>query len=390
MEATKARREAVRELLPYLEVAEIPAAVRPDGVLDLGNVLVQPPDTAAVDFVRLEAWLDRQAMLRYPSRLRSSIETELAGVPGPLEKFPGADGFSLYRSRERLVHITTTVAELETGEFIPGAFLGPGDHWDRVRHFLVTSRRALRPLASKSSDSDSAAATRRSGLPGKLSEFPSTFPSTLAQQATEASKRIRFAREVAPENAVSVEFDGGTIRYRPLRPPPYSLVLPFVFQWRNDRVDGELRLFEERDPVPCQVSGRDDRLMAFVAWAVALVCYAELTCRAPGDAGAMSTTDLWAELRRKDLVDRQIDAWVRGHLRELPLDHDHSEDAARCAARYGIRLKPGETFVRPHSRGDLPPMASGITLRCPDNTADFLQRARTLLVDRLVDDQLSG
>ena len=44
---------------------------------------------------------------------------------------------------------------------------------------------------------------------------------------------------------------------------------------------------------------------------------------------------------------------VSGHLRRLPEDWKASEEAKENAAEFGIQLQDGQTFVRPHERGEI-------------------------------------
>lgn len=44
---------------------------------------------------------------------------------------------------------------------------------------------------------------------------------------------------------------------------------------------------------------------------------------------------------------------VSGHIRRLPAGHQASEEATSNAQEFGIKFGEGETFVRPHERGEI-------------------------------------
>jgi hypothetical protein len=44
---------------------------------------------------------------------------------------------------------------------------------------------------------------------------------------------------------------------------------------------------------------------------------------------------------------------VSGHIRRLPSGHQASAEAIQNAQEFGIRFSDGETFVKPHERGEI-------------------------------------
>jgi hypothetical protein len=128
------------------------------------------------------------------------------------------------------------------------------------------------------------------------------------------------------------------------------------------------------------IAAADETLLG-EAWAAALIVYAELTCTDPPEraepaatthgTGAAApaanrqpairtlTTPTSADPVAGDAAARAaalnpaiVDvSFVAGHLRRLTHDQTASPPAARAAARAGIELPPGYTWVRPHDRG---------------------------------------
>jgi hypothetical protein len=155
-----------------------------------------------------------------------------------------------------------------------------------------------------------------------------------------------------------------------------------VFGDSQGSVAGALRLRTPGDPLAVAVERSVDPDRAAVAWVLALVAYAQLTCVAPAerDASAPSGGRTWkhardasagggrpqsrtaaptrvgslvlsASLRPTGQTAALLASYVAGHRRRLRSGRRSSERARRSAEAVGIELGDAETWVRPHTRG---------------------------------------
>ena len=197
----------------------------------------------------------------------------------------------------------------------------------------------------------------------------SHLPRRLVPAAMDASRRIRLDRRLVFTGEVILEFSQGMIRYEPWHTSPRAR---FGLFWYSERVAGALHIDSGTDPLPCAISGRSHPQLRGMSWALALVGLAELICRP-----AASRSDPWQDLRKHTAA--RAGALVDGHVRLLPDGREHSAAAVAEAARSGVRLRSGETFVRNHLRAGAVPAAYTRVLACPAPMRRLLSVAEAAL-----------
>jgi hypothetical protein len=182
---------------------------------------------------------------------------------------------------------------------------------------------------------------------------------------------------------------GATVRFHPLSAPPAPLEAPLEVVHGDKRLVGGLRLRTPQDPLALVVHAVTDEQFLAIAWPLALIAFAELTCKprraAPrftsgeqavqgprhdgarrsgarstqertqlrqyGRPGLAAGLELSAALRPNAPTARYLASYVAGHRRQLRPGHRHSTSAQQHAKAVGILLADDETWVRPHARG---------------------------------------
>jgi hypothetical protein len=159
--------------------------------------------------------------------------------------------------------------------------------------------------------------------------------------------------------------------------------VPFALERRDGRFEGGLLLGASADPLPCHWRQSSDVETLALAWTLALVAYAELTCipvepvpppgppRRPRTASRRPAASarhagersrdaprssggsiaLPADFRARGQTARYLASYVAGHRRRLASGWTRSDEAERNARAVGITLRHGETWVQPHVRG---------------------------------------
>jgi hypothetical protein len=155
--------------------------------------------------------------------------------------------------------------------------------------------------------------------------------------------------------------------------------LRFTFERAGRRLAAGLRLKRPDDPISLRVDVTADDQLVGIAWATALIVYAELTCHDPAKPPAPEprsapdrhdhatvgrlrsrTTNQFRRHARASQDDGRIATLreailelhsVSGHLRRLQVGGRASDTQRGLAESVGVRLPDGFTWVRPHSRG---------------------------------------
>jgi hypothetical protein len=273
-----------------------------------------------------------------------------------------------------LATIAATRAAVPGSGLVEGNYLAPGPHWQHLNAVL-----GLSP-----SDEYEIAGERLHW------RFPGSADAELENAALEAIRRLRTERTRVFAHDVRVDVRGVSLTFKPLTVTsteeapwaptrPAHLELPFLFKRGEDAFSGALRLQSLGELPACNWQQVSDAGTLAVAWSLALVTYAELTClpvhvaerrarRRRGRRSARSRASTREASRLRSLprgspqafppgfrpqgeTARHQASWVAGHVRQLPLGQEHSPERAADAAAVGISLRPGETWVRPHTRG---------------------------------------
>jgi hypothetical protein len=200
----------------------------------------------------------------------------------------------------------------------------------------------------------------------------------------EASGALRQHRRLVPAVPLEVPTPQGTLIFEPIDDHRTPLEARFTYMRGRKRFEGALRLKRPADPLALRIASFTSEAVTGEAWAAALIVYAALTCSDGRDEvpatqpertgsfpqrGPLRPSQASSGPKRRiptrhptgvrrgpvratflrDAV-AYLEA-VSGHLRRLQAGHTASPEARSAAARAGIQLPPGYTWVRPHSRG---------------------------------------
>ena len=284
------------------------------------------------------------------------------------------EGIVFVRDNRRLVDLWMDRAEPNPkygGATIWGSFLGPGEHWDRLRDLLLELG-----AVESSSDRATAVLVRES--------LPSTLSAEQRAAALKNSERIRTDRarafdrraivEIGEEGHAHIEFD-------PIRRSEAGPEAPFRYtRAGRDPIEAALRPGGQ-DPLPIAAFHETHEADLTEAWVVSLAAFADLTCfnealnmsdRTAGPRTARPdrsrpthpTASLIPRRRRRgSSLSEALSpvghtagpgvSYVCGHRRRL-LRGGCGPEARRVALDMGIELRAGETWVRSYVRG-LPP-----------------------------------
>jgi hypothetical protein len=197
---------------------------------------------------------------------------------------------------------------------------------------------------------------------------------------------LRTERNLVFGHAVELQYVDGAIRFHPLRQGPLHVELPVSWSRWSEGSTAEVRIDGRIDPLHLGFHGDDADDVVVHGWLTSLVGYAQLVCREdlidlqgprprmdvsqrrssgsrstpPREMSAGRDTPSIPGLRPVGLTSRWIASYVAGHRRRLHPGHHASQEARAKAARVGITLRRGETWVSPHVRG-VPP---GALLQC--------------------------
>jgi hypothetical protein len=295
---------------------------------------------------------------------------------------PALDGVAINRDGNLAAIVCGMEARIFGGGTVEGNFLRPGEHWSDL-----ISRIPSRGFG--------AAAARRPGghLRGEnyrpmdldgldsmtFDEPPPDAPEAVVEECLEASRRIRLERRLAYEHVIFVVSPTAEIAIEPVTSRRRILEVPLRVTVGGRTLGASIQLLEfARDPLPVAVE-RSAAELAGAAWAAALLSFAAITCFEVDEGAATSAP----EPRETRLADHRLRAssthraaprrqsgspwprslrpvgpWSRAanslvaaHVRRLPPGHVPSDEAEANAVAVGIRLRPGETWVRSHVRG---------------------------------------
>jgi hypothetical protein len=181
---------------------------------------------------------------------------------------------------------------------------------------------------------------------------------------------------VAYERPVVLQCDIGELTLLPITVAQTRLLMPFHLTMGTEALNGEL-ILGGHDPLPLLIGEDIVDEDAIIAWAYALLGFADATCieiepveptvrrevappRWHLPRSAPPRTPSTRSLPRKrwpnhlEPVGHWIEysgAFVAGHRRRLNEGQTASVEARDRARQVGITLHPHETWVRPHARG---------------------------------------
>jgi hypothetical protein len=356
-------------------------AIRQDGTRILIGDAVACTTTEIMRTIDQEVLVDDVAHRLCRDLLIQNAQSEMAFPRLEVRVKSEAHDLEL-RFRNTVVgRLRATAATPIGGRQISGNFLTSGSHWSELE---LGIRVAIhQPLPSEAAGNDHRgheSAAWIASLERELCEYtvidevPDATGVALRGQILEASRRIREERSLAFERSVTLEWHQRLVTFATIRSiTPAGLVVPI--QWQGDEtvVTAGIELRSIRDPVRLLIAPEVPASMLVEIWASILLGFAELTCPSEhGDRHGRDTSRPASGHRSPAVATETrglprypswpgnllpIGSWavhgaalVCGHVRRLPTGQASDEACAR-AAEVGIRLRQGETWVRPHARG---------------------------------------
>jgi hypothetical protein len=207
-----------------------------------------------------------------------------------------------------------------------------------------------------------------------MTQFPSCLQSRAVAACLEASRRIREERQIGYECPVVLETTVGVLTLLPLAWNQGQIRIPFSIRLHPEPMSASL-LLAKSDPLPLVTDSDVPEDDAAMAWACALLGFADATCftfeirstdRPRRHSQPSLSTPRYRDSVRSVPRKRQWPAnleptgpsahrsgsLVAGHIRHLPEGQHGGEEAHDYALhRFGIILQDGETWVKAHSRG---------------------------------------
>jgi hypothetical protein len=371
-----------QQIADFFLSAGIPAEVAPKKTLVINGKKTRPvpnslPPRGTPGW---NAIVDELA-IRHAHQEFISALSENSAFNGDLRAYlrPHEHGFAIKHAGTRVATVHATHARVPGHDPVIGNFLTPGPHWLDIACLVRHTTPALIPGRDPQADGQQSgpAATSATAFPGirRVTQFPEPMDDTLRSACLKASQRIREDRQVAYDRPVILESAIGELTIHPADATLGTVRLPFALSTStgSGRVAGELAL-QDADPLPLLIGAEVKEQDVILAWACALIGWAEATCLQfePATTRASTGTSQPREARppgrRPASVPRHQAAWppgltpvgawqehsgsfVAGHKRRLTHGQMASDDARQHARRVGIVLQPHETWVRPHTRG---------------------------------------
>lgn len=303
-----------------------------------------------------------------------SVLKNLGGSNLPLRAAKGRDGVVLKTHARKVAYVFGDHAAHVEGVFrIWADFLKPGKHWEELREALSQPDELTSAVEGESMPSPRPARV--------LASMPATVSTAVRALANQASARIRLERTLAFGHKIVVKTDAYELVFSPIKTQRSHIEEPFEFRRHGgDAVHLALRLDSGSDPLPLVVSGAADHPDVIIGWLIGLVAFADLTCgQASADRTVAPVRDpqhrrpgrppphpaqqaprrpappnprrptgwLTDNLEPVGATAAHAASYVAGHRRHLGGGRTCSDEARA----FGIALREGETWVRPHARG---------------------------------------
>jgi hypothetical protein len=366
-QAAQRHAAALDRIIEFFHAAGIEAAAN-GGALRVAGVPVKVTRADVASRAKVDGLVDRVVWARHRELLLNGISRHLPGAD-ELRAIAGTDGWILSHDRTPLAIVRATSAKAKSTPARPGNFLTVSAPWQALGDAI----RALRagPVRSRST----VPAPPKERL-RRFAELPESMPAALRDLALTASHQLRTERNLVFAHAVELQDGGEAIRFAPLTQGPSYVEVPVTWSRWSDGAMANLAISGRRDPLPLAFRGEDDDAAVVRGWVLALVGYAQLVCReeladllharpradssgagssaGSGQARLLATAPRAWSLHRLTPVGRTrnwIASYVAGHRRRLRPGHAASPEARSRAARVGITLRQGETWVSPHVRG---------------------------------------
>lgn len=364
-EALRRRERVLERIVTFFRAAGL-EAVRVGDAVDVAGTRVSPSANQERSRQKLDALLDRFVWDHHRELLLESIRRNLRGVH-ELRGVMGTNGWILTRDREPVAVIRATFAKAASLPGHSGNFLH--DHepaWGQLAEELASKKLTVEPPSPE--------------LPRLkrriFRELPDGVSNDVRDLALEASTQLRTERNLVFGHAVELQYGAGAVRFQPLREDGAHVEVPMTWSRWSKGAQGRIRINGADDPLHLVFEGADEESLVVDGWVVALVAYAELVCREDLAEFVRPSSQRAAprvQTPRRRGVSRPpssgagprpagsfkpigrtrswIASYVVGHRRRLRPGQSASSEARIRAARVGITLRSGETWVSPHVRG---------------------------------------
>lgn len=365
-EEARRRRERVLEHVVAFFTAAGLEVVRVGDAVNVAGSRISPSPKQERSRQKLDELLDRFVWDHHRELLLESIRRNLRGVH-ELRGVEGTNGWILTRGREPIAVVRATSAKAASLPAHPGNYLDDREpSWGQLAEELAQKTHASKPPAPE--------------LPRLkrriFRELPDGVSAELRDLALDASAQLRTERNLVFGHAVELQYGAGAVRFQPLQEDGARVEVPMTWTRWAKGAQGRIRINGTEDPLHLVFEGGDVDSAVVDGWVVALVAYAQLVCRedlaefvrpssqraaprvqAPPRRGVSRPPSGGAGLRVAGSfkpIGRTrswIASYVVGHRRRLRPGQSASSEARIRAARVGITLRPGETWVSPHVRG---------------------------------------
>ena len=200
-------------------------------------------------------------------------------------------------------------------------------------------------------------------------------PEPLAALCLAASEDIRLRRSIAFSHPVTLTTGTLRLRFDPIEGPTHALRVPFRVRYEDGDVVGWMRLWKG-NPVPLAFERPPASGIELAVWASIILAFSDLTVwpeevvssgPSPRPMQRLAISSRGKPATKKSLAPRQRRRYpehqrgltwgtlqahfVVAHRRWLPEGYEASAEKIEEAARVGIRLAPGQTWVTGHVRG---------------------------------------
>jgi hypothetical protein len=358
--------------------AGIPAELRPKKALAINGKKTGPvPNTLPPPGAPGWNSLVDELAIRYAHQEFINSLTENSSFDGDLRAYlrPDEHGFAIKHGSTRVAIVHATHARVRGHDPVIANFLTPGPHWQELASLVRHATPARIPNGEPRTDSPPNGSSVPGDAPAYLpirhvTQLPNSMDATLRSACTEASRRIREDRQVAYDRPVILESAIGELTLLPARATAGAVRLPFALSTGSGRVTAELAM-QDSDPLPLRIGAEVQEQDMILAWACALIGWAEATCIQFESTSVRASTEISQHREPRPRVRRiprhrpawppaltPVGSWqehsgsfVAGHKRRLTDGQLASDDARQYAQRVGIALQPHETWVRPHARG---------------------------------------
>ncbi len=347
-----------------------------------GRFVVEFQQASRLSQTELDREIDRHVARHLANQFLESIKRNAAPLWPDAKAYPSSrdDGFTLAdpQAESGFVRICPTHARiLGGGPTIRANFLRRGSHWAAVRDAVREFEQ--RPAATFVQRPERQVSRGPIRVPiRRLNGAPPGTPSALLAAGLQASGRIRLERRMVFARPVALETERGQLTFSPIVGSVGDLVVPFRLVIGEAAVDGGIALSGQSDPLVLELYRDGKDVDDVFLWVSALCGFADLTThdlvtsaratdRRAGFRARNTAAREWRQARAVP-IRRAQSAWpphlqplgntaqdlashVVGHRRRLAEGRSAGREAVERAAAVGIRLRPGETWVRPHVRG---------------------------------------